>query len=785
MEQATANNSKQQIGRACNLCRLSHTACESTRPCRRCIAIGKAHLCADVEMRKRGRPRKSNSNNNNNEKSSGRHRTKSTSSARAPLMPHEAEDASSNDADVGTTRKTTRPATNEWQSAATMPSAKRPRIEPAEGFKIRMPSLAFDPFDPFQVSAATTAAAAAAASSSMVSVSRTAASNLQHHSHSERISNISSSFFGLAESSLATSVPHETFSSSSSSFSYSLHGASSSSSSSLSATSAAAMSLDMSSSSSSSPPSSPYSSSSSSPLSSFDSNQSLLGSLSSTLLRPGGGGANTNTAERKREDVLEGILSLVLEELREVKQHNREMRKQLNKVVKRQDKTEQQLLQVVSSSSPSPSSLSSSSSTAASSGSSSASTAAEPTLTAAALAEILNRMPFLLDYSVSPSTFVINDARKPFYALRVISQYIGEDSSPPIFIFVNNSFAELSGYALNELLGRNVNKVTCVDEQAKKEMLSKLFQSAPQTISEPFALQVMMRRKDGRVFQCTCRHQAFYNELGYIRWCVTVVDSYTELNIRGEDLSLDWTPPVAWAHAPSTANRPQTNTSSGHFTSSPASSSPSASASSSCATPGTGSDNSNFVSPPPPPPQSLPAPPSANNYPSFAHHQQHQHQQQQQQQQHQQQQQQQVPSFESRQSQNQQQHHNSMPPYPHSSSSSSAASAPSPLFSGAVDDRIDLQELLLQLIPPSPSLPSYSVPTTPSGGTVSLTSSSSSLAILTSTTSNANPPPLHHQQPPGSGGNEYSWLKELQQTPPAPSQSQQQHTGNGWFDTDA
>lgn len=334
-----------------------------------------------------------------------------------------------------------------------------------------MPSLAFDPFDPFQVSAATTAAAAAAASSSMVSVSRTAASNLQHHSHSERISNISSSFFGLAESSLATSVPHETFSSSSSSFSYSLHGASSSSSSSLSATSAAAMSLDMSSSSSSSPPSSPYSSSSSSPLSSFDSNQSLLGSLSSTLLRPGGGGANTNTAERKREDVLEGILSLVLEELREVKQHNREMRKQLNKVVKRQDKTEQQLLQVVSSSSPSPSSLSSSSSTAASSGSSSASTAAEPTLTAAALAEILNRMPFLLDYSVSPSTFVINDARyqplppshtlllasltpcglhnrKPFYALRVISQYIGEDSSPPIFIFVNNSFAELSGYAL-------------------------------------------------------------------------------------------------------------------------------------------------------------------------------------------------------------------------------------------------------------------------------------------------------------------------------------------------
>lgn len=48
-------------------------------------------------------------------------------------MPPEAEDTSSNDADVGTTRKTTRPATNEWQSAATVPSTKRPRIEPADG----------------------------------------------------------------------------------------------------------------------------------------------------------------------------------------------------------------------------------------------------------------------------------------------------------------------------------------------------------------------------------------------------------------------------------------------------------------------------------------------------------------------------------------------------------------------------------------------------------------------------------------------------------------------------
>jgi hypothetical protein len=156
-----------------------------------------------------------------------------------------------------------------------------------------------------------------------------------------------------------------------------------------------------------------------------------------------------------------------------------------------------------------------------------------------------------------------------------------------------------------------------------------------------------------------------------------------------------------------TTNSTPTNTQSGHFTSSPASSSPSAS--SSCATPGTDSENSNFVSPPLQP-QPRAALISTNSYPSFAQHQ-HQHQQGHQQ----------VPPFGFRQSQH---HHNSMPPYSHSLSS--AALAPSSMS-----------------IPASPSLSSYSVPTAPSGGTVSLTSSSSSLD---------------------------SWFRALQTPAPSPSQ---------------
>ncbi|KAI9364492.1 hypothetical protein DFJ73DRAFT_792642, partial [Zopfochytrium polystomum] len=42
--------------KACAHCKTSHVACDSGRPCQRCIRIGKASTCVDAEQKKRGRP---------------------------------------------------------------------------------------------------------------------------------------------------------------------------------------------------------------------------------------------------------------------------------------------------------------------------------------------------------------------------------------------------------------------------------------------------------------------------------------------------------------------------------------------------------------------------------------------------------------------------------------------------------------------------------------------------------------------------------------------------------
>ncbi|KAJ3014783.1 hypothetical protein HKX48_004959 [Thoreauomyces humboldtii] len=47
---------KGYVHKACVSCKVSHVACDVTRPCQRCVKSGKASSCIDAERKKRGRP---------------------------------------------------------------------------------------------------------------------------------------------------------------------------------------------------------------------------------------------------------------------------------------------------------------------------------------------------------------------------------------------------------------------------------------------------------------------------------------------------------------------------------------------------------------------------------------------------------------------------------------------------------------------------------------------------------------------------------------------------------
>ena len=50
-------SSKAHVSKACSNCKRAHLACDSSRPCRRCLSVGRGDTCIDLQHKKRGRPR--------------------------------------------------------------------------------------------------------------------------------------------------------------------------------------------------------------------------------------------------------------------------------------------------------------------------------------------------------------------------------------------------------------------------------------------------------------------------------------------------------------------------------------------------------------------------------------------------------------------------------------------------------------------------------------------------------------------------------------------------------
>ncbi|CAG8477061.1 9027_t:CDS:2 [Ambispora gerdemannii] len=54
---ALKRTNKTHVPSACVNCKRAHLACDVSRPCKRCVALGKVDTCIDIKHKKRGRPK--------------------------------------------------------------------------------------------------------------------------------------------------------------------------------------------------------------------------------------------------------------------------------------------------------------------------------------------------------------------------------------------------------------------------------------------------------------------------------------------------------------------------------------------------------------------------------------------------------------------------------------------------------------------------------------------------------------------------------------------------------
>ncbi|KAI9104863.1 hypothetical protein DFS34DRAFT_589956 [Phlyctochytrium arcticum] len=55
-QRVVAHRTRNYVQKACVHCKSSHVACDSARPCQRCIRLGKGDSCIDAARKRRGRP---------------------------------------------------------------------------------------------------------------------------------------------------------------------------------------------------------------------------------------------------------------------------------------------------------------------------------------------------------------------------------------------------------------------------------------------------------------------------------------------------------------------------------------------------------------------------------------------------------------------------------------------------------------------------------------------------------------------------------------------------------
>jgi len=400
-----------RIAYACNMCRISHAACESTRPCWRCVSMGKAHLCADVVLRKRGRPRKDLA------KSPSSSTTGKDEQARQQQQHHNH---------------------HQWNATVHHETLRAPKtmmvIHPPQVLLSHQATTSAYPFQPI--------------SSSPCSSSSPPSS--------------SPSYDDAVKEDQTKEGPSLFF-----------------------------------------PPSTSFSS-----------------SLPSS-------GRPQQPAEReltRRDRMLENIVLFTLDELRQLKQHNRDLTQQLRQVSKRQAKDKKALRRIKSEHN--------------------ATQRRDVSAQRRQLqpsAELLAFLPFLTKYSIPPDRFVVDDTRKAFLVIRMVIVPLNqshETKRSARFVFLNDACTQLLGYTLSDLLGREMNSMSYLDAEVKRQVVKDRLQGAPRSVSCPVPVPLFMQCKNGQVFLCNCRSQFFYNQHGLADWCVIAIDSFRELSC--DELPSGW-----------------------------------------------------------------------------------------------------------------------------------------------------------------------------------------------------------------------------------------------------
>ncbi|ELR13201.1 uncharacterized protein ACA1_100160 [Acanthamoeba castellanii str. Neff] len=180
--------------------------------------------------------------------------------------------------------------------------------------------------------------------------------------------------------------------------------------------------------------------------------------------------------------------------------------------------------------------------------------------------------PFLAQYNVSEHAFAVRDLSRPICVIVFRSVY---DPAPPLLLYANSAFADLLSYSCGELVGSPIHNICVPNRKLTAQFASLCINQKPMSASVVYFMTPLFRRRDGRMLRTQQNVQFFYDAQGHVKYVLSNLLDWREDQLRdGEELG-QWLPladflpvssssPASDSSSPSPIPAPSPSSSSAH-----------------------------------------------------------------------------------------------------------------------------------------------------------------------------------------------------------------------------
>lgn len=159
------------------------------------------------------------------------------------------------------------------------------------------------------------------------------------------------------------------------------------------------------------------------------------------------------------------------------------------------------------------------------------------------LQAIKQLLPFLGDYDLRAAEVAIDDLSKPFAAFMMIE----DRDAWPRFLYASPSYCRLFGYDQSELAGIDYEPLCHPMDHVSCEV-AVLYTERPEHTRSPigpvFHTTPIMLTKTGRTLRLLARSQYYFTHGGQAKWHLNTIDAILPGEYPGEDARLALSPPL-------------------------------------------------------------------------------------------------------------------------------------------------------------------------------------------------------------------------------------------------